>query len=164
MLRSKILGVAVGWAASIAIAVLATSWTSSAPSPSRPATPARVGRTEVAAPRGPAAAPAPGLSLADIRAAVRAELAAAQAEAAPSSGESDSAAEAAVPGDPAAFVRADDALTVAMADGRWTDDDRAGFRASLDGLDPDQTESLLSTITVAFNAGDVIVDTSGGPF
>src|SRR5687767_12029051 len=106
--------VAIGvlWLASLGGTVLLARWDPRSPAPVTETTRVieRAGRDRVIT--------TGGLSEAQLRAVIRAELAAATAET------PEAPPPEPPPRDDAAFVRADQVVAAAMADGRWTEDDR----------------------------------------
>jgi hypothetical protein len=130
------------WAASLAAIYLATR-------PGEAVAPPAV----ATAPPAPAAAPVSGSRTVVI------ERAAPERAAPPTPADPDAMLEA---NDHDAYLRADATLTTAMADGRWSDEDRRAFIASLSELDGDQVDSLLSVLIPAINEGQLQLETRGG--
>jgi hypothetical protein len=104
-----------------------------------------------------------------VRAAVRAELAAAAASdtgpcAHPEhAADGDEVEAAAGPADALALPRARQVLEGAMADGTWSDADRLELRRALSGLDRAGREEIFATLFPAINRGDLALATTGAP-
>ncbi len=151
----RTLGIAGLWLGSLAAAVLVARSGSPTPAPATATSTTTERVIERAGVDRIVATSTGGLTEAELRAAIRAELAAAD-PAKPEVREEEVA-----PRDAAAFARADQTVTAAMADGRWSEEDRAALHGALADLAPDQIESLLSAVAVAINEGEL--ETDGPP-
>lgn len=63
----------------------------------------------------------------------------------------------------AAVAQAHAALDTGMADGRWTDDDRARLRGTLAELSPAEADVIFDKLLLALNAGQLQPEAHGPP-
>ena len=108
---------------------------------------------------------ASGIDVAQLRAVLREELAAARANAPQDSGKPNAIKE------PAASPQLTSQKQAAAADeietmirsGEWGNEQRLGFQERMAFLDPEQGARLLREVTIALNNGTLHVTTSGPP-
>lgn len=146
------------WIATLAAAAAAGRASAPSPSPSAPvvAPVAAVARPVII---GPAAAP--GLTIDDVRAAVRAELDA-RAIAEPP-GAPELAAEPPPADDPTALAQALDLVSSGAADGVWSDEDRDALRPIMGRLRGAQPRQVMAALFPLINDQRVRVETHGAP-
>jgi hypothetical protein len=96
-----------------------------------------------------------GISLDDVRAVVREELANDKVPAEDTVGDNHA--------DDSRFAVAKTALDTAMSDGRWSETDRSQLRAHLATLSQTESEKLFSVLFPALNAGQLHAEFRGSP-
>lgn len=99
----------------------------------------------------------------EIRRVVREELAHGAAPSSTLESAAEPAEEAEHPDRDILLSQARTTLETGMADGRWSDDDRARLRDALGSLSPHEAGELFDTLLLALNSGTLQPDVHGAP-